>query len=55
MTNDAYTKLIDFLDQNKAEYRLIDHPPEGRTEIVSPMRGNEVSTGEILQKPLSIF
>ncbi len=41
--NDTYTQLIEFLDQHKANYRLIDHPPEGRTEIVSPMRGNKVS------------
>ncbi len=40
---DTYTQLIEFLDQNKAVYRLIDHPPEGRTEIVSPLRGNPVS------------
>lgn len=38
----TYKKLIDFLDRNKAKYRLIDHEPEGRTEIVSPMRGNEL-------------
>lgn len=42
-SNDTYTKLIEFLDTNKAEYRLIDHQPEGRTEIVSPMRGNKIS------------
>ncbi len=41
--NDAYKKLIKFLDENKAQYRLIDHPPEGRTEVVSPMRGNKLS------------
>lgn len=41
--DDAYAKLVEFLDQHAAEYRLIDHPPEGRTEIVSPMRGNQVS------------
>ncbi len=41
--NDTYTKLIEFLDQHKANYRLIDHPAEGRTELVSPMRGNKVS------------
>ncbi len=40
---DAYTQLITFLDQNKARYRLIDHAPEGRTEVVSPMRGNALS------------
>ena len=43
MTEDTYTKLIQYLDENGAQYRLIDHEPEGRTEIVSPMRGNEVS------------
>ena len=40
---DLYTQLIDLLDKNKAHYRLITHAPEGRTEIVSPMRGNELS------------
>ncbi|MDO8648955.1 MAG: threonine--tRNA ligase [Candidatus Peregrinibacteria bacterium] len=40
---DTYSKLIELLDQNGAQYRLIDHPPEGRTEIVSRMRGNKVS------------
>jgi Ala-tRNA(Pro) deacylase len=43
MVNPTYTKLIELLDKNNAHYRLIDHPPEGRTEIVSPMRGNELS------------
>ncbi len=42
-TEDTYAHLIGFLDQHKAMYRLIDHPPEGRTEVVSPMRGNDVS------------
>lgn len=42
-TNDAYTQLIAYLDQHGIPYRLIDHAPEGRTEIVSPMRGNALS------------
>ena len=42
-SEDTYTQLIAFLDQHGAHYRLLDHPPEGRTEIVSPMRGNELS------------
>ena len=37
---DAYTRLIALLDRHRAQYRLIDHAPEGRTEIVSPLRGN---------------
>ncbi len=40
---DTYTLLIALLDQHGARYRLIDHAPEGRTEIVSPLRGNALS------------
>src|SRR6266852_3904107 len=40
---DTYTQLINLLDQHGAHYRLIDHAPEGRTELVSPMRGNALS------------
>lgn len=36
----AYEQLIEFLDKNNAKYRLVDHAPEGRTEVVSQMRGN---------------
>lgn len=39
---DMYTRLIALLDQEKAQYRLIDHAPEGRTELVSAMRGNRL-------------
>jgi Ala-tRNA(Pro) deacylase len=41
--NDAYRRLIDQLDVAAARYRLIDHPPEGRTELVSALRGHDVS------------
>jgi Ala-tRNA(Pro) deacylase len=40
---DTYTRLIAFLDGHEMQYRLIDHAAEGRTEIVSPMRGNVLS------------
>lgn len=40
---DLYDRLIQFLDEHGAHYRLIEHAPEGRTEFVSPMRGNELS------------
>ena len=40
---DAYGELIEFLDRNGARYRLLDHPPEGRTELVSLMRRNKLS------------
>lgn len=41
--NDMYTHLIALLDERKATYRLIDHAPEGQTEIVSALRGNTLS------------
>jgi len=40
---DTYTQLIALLDRHGAQYRLIDHAPEGRTELVSPLRGNALS------------
>ena len=39
----AYERLIALLDAQGATYRLIDHAPEGRTELVSPLRGNKLS------------
>ena len=41
--NDTYTRFIAYLDQHGIAYRLIDHAPEGRTEIVSAMRGNTLA------------
>jgi Ala-tRNA(Pro) deacylase len=41
--SDAYDRLITLLDGKGAAYRLIDHPPEGRTETVSAMRGNTLA------------
>jgi Ala-tRNA(Pro) deacylase len=40
---DTYTRLMALLDQHGAHYRLIDHAPEGRTDLVSAMRGNALS------------
>lgn len=37
-----YERLISLLDLQKANYSLIDHAPEGRTEIVSGFRGNNL-------------
>ncbi|MFN8442892.1 MAG: threonine--tRNA ligase [Caldilineaceae bacterium] len=39
----AYEQLIQYLNENHTQYRLIDHAPEGRTEIVSQMRGNQLA------------
>jgi Ala-tRNA(Pro) deacylase len=40
---DTYARLIELLDDHKATYHLIDHEAEGRTDIVSKMRGHNVS------------
>ncbi|HXI87157.1 MAG TPA: YbaK/EbsC family protein [Parvularculaceae bacterium] len=42
-TPDTYSRLLSLLDEHAAQYRLIEHPPEGRTEIVSGMRGHPVA------------
>lgn len=42
-TVDVYTRLVADLDAAGARYRLIDHPPEGRTDMVSMMRGHDVA------------
>ena len=38
-----YERLIADLDAAGARYRLMDHPPEGRTEVVSSLRGHDVA------------
>lgn len=42
-TNSAYHRLIELLESGDARYRLIDHEPDGRTEVVSRLRGNDLS------------
>ena len=39
---DTYARLMALLDEHGARYRLIDHEAEGRTELVSAMRGNRL-------------
>jgi Ala-tRNA(Pro) deacylase len=40
----SYDRLMSTLDDGNARYRVIDHEPEGRTEIVSGYRGNPVAS-----------
>lgn len=40
MTPSAYPSLIALLNSHRARYRLLDHPAEGRTEVVSLLRGH---------------
>ncbi len=42
-TQNTCQKLIALLDQANARYRIVEHAPEGRTELVSQMRGNLLS------------
>jgi Ala-tRNA(Pro) deacylase len=39
----TYDRLIAMLDDAGADYRVIDHAPEGRTELVSALRGNPLA------------
>ncbi|HEX6353611.1 YbaK/EbsC family protein [Actinophytocola sp.] len=39
----VYERLLADLDAAGARYRLIDHAPEGRTELVSAMRGHDAA------------
>ncbi len=41
--SDAYGRLIGDLDAAGARFRLIEHPREGRTELVSALRGHDVA------------
>jgi Ala-tRNA(Pro) deacylase len=41
--DETYRRLIALLSEHGASYRLIDHLPEGRTELVSALRGNTLS------------
>jgi Ala-tRNA(Pro) deacylase len=43
VNGDVYARLIADLDASGARYRLIDHEPEGRTEVVSALRGHAVA------------
>jgi Ala-tRNA(Pro) deacylase len=38
-----YERLVAFLDAGGARYRLLDHAPEGRTDLVSALRGHDVA------------
>ena len=42
-TQNVYKQLIAYLDEQGAHYRLIDHAPEGRTDVVSQLRGNPLA------------
>ncbi|WP_412538228.1 YbaK/EbsC family protein [Longispora sp. K20-0274] len=42
-TETPHATLLALLDGHGARYRLIDHEPEGRTDVVSAIRGNALA------------
>jgi Ala-tRNA(Pro) deacylase len=42
MTSDIHKQLCDLLDKEEAIYRVIEHEPEGRTEVIAKIRGNRI-------------
>ncbi len=40
--SDVHEQLCDLLDQQGATYRVIEHEPEGRTEIIAKICGNKI-------------
>ena len=39
---DVHQQLCDLLDREGAVYRVVEHEPEGRTEIIAKIRGNRI-------------
>lgn len=42
MLVDIHKQLCDLLDKEGATYRVIEHEPEGRTEMIAKIRGNRI-------------
>jgi len=39
---DIHTQLKELLDREGADYRVIEHEAEGRTEVIAKIRGNRI-------------
>ena len=39
---DVHERLCALLDQEGARYRVVEHEPEGHTEIIAKIRGNKI-------------
>ena len=39
---DVHQQLRALLNENQASYRVIEHEPEGRTEVIAKIRGNRI-------------
>jgi Ala-tRNA(Pro) deacylase len=40
--SDIHEQLRSLLDRESASYRVIEHEPEGRTEVIAKIRGNNI-------------
>jgi Ala-tRNA(Pro) deacylase len=40
--SDIHRQLCELLDREGAAYRVIEHEPEGRTEVIARIRGNRI-------------
>ncbi|HSL43172.1 MAG TPA: YbaK/EbsC family protein [Anaerolineales bacterium] len=40
--SDIHRQLCDLLDREGVSYRVIEHEPEGRTEVIARIRGNRI-------------
>src|SRR5512146_1642786 len=39
---DIHERLVELLNEQKADYRVVEHVPEGRTELIAQIRGNRL-------------
>jgi Ala-tRNA(Pro) deacylase len=42
MMDDVHQQLCDLLESEGAAYRVIEHEPEGHTELIAKIRGNRI-------------
>ena len=42
MLHDIHQQLCDLLDREGATYRVVEHEPQGRTELIARIRGNRI-------------
>ena len=42
MGSDIHTQLCDLLDRESATYRVVEHEPEGHTDVIARIRGNRI-------------
>jgi Ala-tRNA(Pro) deacylase len=40
--SDIHKQLCDLLDQEHATYRVVEHEPQGRTDVIARIRGNRI-------------